>query len=184
MVIRMKNVVIIGMADDRGKAPLEVENGEVWGCNRIILERDVDRVFWMDDNITKEAKERLTSSNTPLMSMANYPLDEITDKFGVDYFANSISYMIAYALHIEVEHIAMYGVAQGTTTELEKQKGSVEFWLGVALGMRVPFTINSRLSELLKVPSPPWTKGDHLLYSYGTPQRASRMARPLYKMKD
>lgn len=81
-----------------------------------------------------------------------YPFKHILQKFNTDYFTDTITYMIAYALdkYTTIEEnrngvvrpelkeplfLKLYGVDMVTTVEFRASKGGVEFWLGIARGM-------------------------------------------------
>lgn len=93
-----------------------------------------------------------------------YPLEEIIEQFGVDYFADGISYMLAYALYKGATRLDLFGVNMQTEHEIRTmQKGCVEFWLGMALGMGVEVKIHGEFSPILRT-------HDNKLYSYRSPQ--------------
>jgi hypothetical protein len=73
-----------------------------------------------------------------------YPLDEVVDTFlgGVKrgekvnkYFTSSYSYMMALALLEDFDVIGTWGFEMATDTEFRYQKGSTEFWMGLAAGL-------------------------------------------------
>jgi len=82
-----------------------------------------------------------------------FPIEAILKKFPTRFFSNTIAYMIAYALlntkTIQTEDdplpkvvdgynkIWFYGIDMMTTTTYIQEKGGVEFWMGIALGMGV-----------------------------------------------
>lgn len=80
-----------------------------------------------------------------------YPIDEVLEKFPTRFFSNTIAYMIAYALlYTKVvqnglrpqvvegySKIHFYGIDMMTNTTYIQEKGGVEYWMGVALGMGV-----------------------------------------------
>ena len=116
-------------------------------------------------------KQRITERRLPFVSChpypdvptyEPYPLKEVVQRFGNAYFANCIAYMLAYALlHDNVKEIELWGVKQGMLTEYMYHKGSVEFWIGVAVGKGVDIKIVGD-SQLLKT-----VTGD--LYGYRQP---------------
>lgn len=112
-------------------------------------------------------KDIITAKNLPVVScheysgmptLEVYPLKEIVEMFGSDYFSNCIAYMIAYAIYKGVGEIELWGVRQGLLTEYAFHKGSVEFWLGMAVGHGVNVKIMGD-SHLLRTP-------DSRLYGY------------------
>jgi hypothetical protein len=73
-----------------------------------------------------------------------YPLDEIVERFlgnvkrGNEvnkYFTSSYSYMMAMALLEDFDEIGTWGFEMATDTEFRYQKGSTEFWMGLAAGL-------------------------------------------------
>lgn len=96
-----------------------------------------------------EYKNIIIAKNLPFISChpyelptyEAYPLKEIVNEFGVAYFANVISYALAYAIYRGAAEIEIWGVRQGLLTEYAFHKGSVEFWLGVALGRGIDIKI-------------------------------------------
>ena len=84
-------------------------------------------------------------------SSVAYPLEDIAEKLlpnvrrgkdwetsvRNDYFTSSFAWMCALALYEGFRTIEVYGFEMATNTEYLYQKGSTEFWLGVAAGMGV-----------------------------------------------
>lgn len=81
-----------------------------------------------------------------------YPFKAVTEFFGSDYFTDTITYMIAYALYqncylAENEHgvirpelkypltLRLFGVDMSTTVEYHISKPGIEWWLGLARGL-------------------------------------------------
>ena len=92
-----------------------------------------------------------------------FPIKECVKQFGLPYFTNTIYYMIAYALLSGAKEIELYGVNQAGSHEYAEEKGGVEFWLGIAIGMGVKLTINGKQSQLLKYKG---RYGNDILYGY------------------
>jgi len=84
-----------------------------------------------------------------LKRLVRYPLKEITEAFGTDYFSDTICYMLAYAIYHKYQRIYMYGVDMKTTGEYWAEKGGVEYWIGFARGKGID-VITQDESELLK----------------------------------
>ncbi len=83
---------------------------------------------------------------------APYPLKEITERYGVMYFTNTICFMIAQALYEKYDAIDLWGVNQAGRIEYVNERRGVEFWLGLAAGMGTKVRINGP-SPLLHNPS-------------------------------
>ena len=84
-------------------------------------------------------------------SAVKFPLREIVDKFLPhvrrgknweesvinEYFTSSFAYMCSLALYEGFKRIEIYGFEMATDTEYRYQKGSTEFWIGLAAGLKV-----------------------------------------------
>ena len=165
-----KKVIILGFGPGFEEYPRDYE-GEIWGLNMAAVYCDrLDRLF-MADRIEEKTsirdgfykigdkkipidlekyKQIIINRDIPFVSChpypeipkyEAYPLKEIVESFGSDYFANCIAYMIAYAIYKEVKEIEIWGVKQGLLTEYVFHKGSVEFWLGIAVGRNIDIKI-------------------------------------------
>ena len=119
-----------------------------------------------------EVVARINALQCPLIAPYKYeeiplskafPLEECIKEFGIPYFNNTISYMIAYALLKGAKEIDTYGVNQASNSEYFFEKASVEYWLGVASGRGVQVTINGPKSELLGNKA---RLGGNILYGY------------------
>ena len=83
-----------------------------------------------------------------------YPIERVQERFPTRFFSNTIAYMIAYALvntkTIQdsprprvvdgYNRILLYGIDMMTHSTYVQEKGGVEYWMGVALGMGVEVT--------------------------------------------
>ena len=92
-----------------------------------------------------------------------FPIKECVKEFGIPYFNNTISYMIAYALLKGAKEIDIYGVNQASSSEFFYEKASVEYWIGIAVGRGVKIIINGERSELI---SNKKRFGGNILYGY------------------
>jgi hypothetical protein len=80
-----------------------------------------------------------------------FPYGKLIQEFG-EYFNNTISWLIAFAMHEGFKEIHIYGVDMATNavdSEYAKQRPSCEFWLGVAVGRGIKIEIPDA-SDLLK----------------------------------
>lgn len=111
-------------------------------------------------NVTNlgEVIQRINKMRIPMIAPYKYeeipmsqafPIKEVVQKFGVPYFTNTICYMIAYALLQGAKEIELWGINQAGSHEYTEERGGVEFWIGIALGMGVKITINGKDSQLL-----------------------------------
>ena len=117
-----------------------------------------------------------------------YPIDEVLTKFPTRFHSNTITYMIAYALlHTKsiqgpddpmpkvvdgYNRIYLYGIDMMSNTSYVQEKGGVEFWMGIALGMGVE-VVNTRNSATGKT----W---DGKMYGYWGEQEEEQLKEKLY----
>ena len=129
---------------------------EVWTINALGDVIACDRIFHMDDvavqEIRAEAKpdgniaEMLKWMRThpgPIYTsvvrdgypgLVAFPFEEVMNNGGVPYFNSTAAYAVAYAIHIGVKKISMFGCDYSLPNahSAEKGRGCVEFWLGMA----------------------------------------------------
>lgn len=114
--------------------------------------RVVNHVDWLQQQ-TPERPIYFVEPQPDIPAAVPYPLEGIKqwcalNRF-VPYFTNSISYMIALAIAEEYKTIGIWGVDMAAEGEYEKERPSVEYWMGLAQGLRRE-VILPKESELLK----------------------------------
>ena len=141
-----KEVILLGMGSTSHQCPYDAE---VWGVNRGFRKaRWIDKLFMTDTRLDPYGDIQFDIANLkdvdfPVISLHKvkgiktkpYPYKRIVEKFGTEFFSCTVCYMIAYALYKGYDKIRMYGVDMITTKEYEREKGGVEFWVGIARGM-------------------------------------------------
>lgn len=129
---------------------------EVWGINAVADIIQCDRVFHMDDVEVQEirAAARPDSNIANMLSwlrthpgpiytsrvkddypgLVPYPLEDVINSCGWAYFNSTAAYAVAYAVHIGVKKIALFGIdfTYRDSHMAEKGRGCVEFHLGIA----------------------------------------------------
>lgn len=90
-------------------------------------------------------------------SSMRYPFEEMITQFPRGYMTNTAAYMMALAMMRGATHIGVYGCHYATDGEYGPQRGSMEYWLGLAEGRGVHVFIPPTC-DLLNRP--------HLLYGY------------------
>jgi hypothetical protein len=93
-----------------------------------------------------------------------YPLQEVVNNLGFTYFNSTVAYAVAYAIHIKVKEIKLYGCdfMQNDTNDGRKGRACVEYWIAIAIsrGIKVVIANSSSLCDQnIKRP----------LYGYSTP---------------
>ena len=109
-----KKVAILGKLPTKFEAPFDKKDWDIWTLNKHIDCEKLPRVdLWFDihsrgiyekANITRE----------------NYPFKEAEELLGGQYFNNSISYMIAYAILKGYKEIALYGMKFSAVKESKR----------------------------------------------------------------
>ena len=167
--LKKKNkVAIVGFTPTRNDAPYKNPDFEIWCLNDLYeaIPR-YDRVFQIhsrqsiDTYTTRGEKasyiERLRGITVPIYmteryedipTSLRYPLEEMVEEFG-PYFTNTISYMIALAVHEGYEEIHIYGVDMAVGPEYIAQRPSCEYHIGIAKGRGIKVFIPFQ-SDLLK----------------------------------
>lgn len=129
---------------------------EVWAINALGNVFDCDMVFHMDDIRIQEIRaaaapasniaalvDWIKTSKTPVITsrahpeypaLVEFPLEDVLNDLGHDYFNSTAAYAIAFAIHIRATQISVFGMdfSYANTHDAEKGRGCVEFWLGQA----------------------------------------------------
>lgn len=148
---------------------------EVWGINAIGDVMRCDRVFHMDDVRIQEARaEARPDSNIASMlrwlkkhpgpvytsvvregypGLVAFPLQDVLNgrldgNGGAPYFNSTAAYAIAYAVHIGVKRISLFGLdyTLPNAHQAEKGRACCEFWLGIAAARGIEVTIPDNTS--------------------------------------
>jgi len=86
-----------------------------------------------------------------LPSSKRYPIENIIEEFGSDYFTSSVAYAIALAVYFGAEEIKLYGVALSFEGEYYFERPCVEYWIGFARGKGIKVTVGDpRHTTLLR----------------------------------
>jgi SAM-dependent methyltransferase len=129
---------------------------EVWAINALGNVFDCDMVFHMDDvriqQIRADAKpdsniaamlEWLKTSRVPVITsrahpdypaLREFPLEDVLNTLGYDYFNNTGAYAVAYAIYSGATKISLFGMdyTYPNVGQAERGRACVEFWLGFA----------------------------------------------------
>lgn len=129
---------------------------EVWGINAVGDVIHCDRIFHMDDVRIQEIRAAaLPKSNIAEMlkwirthpgpiytsrvhddypGLVPYPLEAVLNSCGVGYFNSTAAYAVAFAVHLQVKKITLFGCdfTYPNAHDAEKGRACVEFHLGIA----------------------------------------------------
>jgi hypothetical protein len=166
----MRNIIILGSGPGWESCPFD---RETWVVAKMLMQDKplarIDMLFSMDDAdhwltvrrgifTIEDFKAKVNATGAPYYSSVKtpgidvareYPLKDVLSRCKVPYFSNTVAYMIAYAIYQKVDSITLYGIAQIAASEYISERGCVEFWIGMALGMGIEVNIATH-SALLK----------------------------------
>ena len=144
---------------------------EVWAVNGFANVLQCTRGFAMDDVRIQEA--RATAGNVKIRhlleafkkhpgpiytshvhpdypSLVEYPLEDVVNSCGREYFNSTVAYPICLAIHERAERIAVFGADYSFPNKhfAEKGRACCEFWLGVAHARGIKVAVASGSSLL------------------------------------
>lgn len=129
---------------------------ETWSINALGDVFSCDLVFHMDDIRIQEIRAAakpdsniaamvrwIKHSKVPVVTsrphedypaLVAFPLEDVLNDFGHDYFNNTAAYAIAFAIHTGATKISLFGMdyTYPNVHDAEKGRACVEFWLGQA----------------------------------------------------
>lgn len=155
----MQQVAIVGLSPtSHDDAPWDDPEWEIWGLPWDPgYWRRYDRHFEMHDWSLAQSRgleyidnlmecPRLYMQERYVPNATKYPLEDVIDTIGRDYFNSSPAYMFALALHECVDRIGLWGVDLAIDTEYAYQRPNMEWLIGLAEGQGVDVVIpNSAL---------------------------------------
>lgn len=165
----LDKIIILAQGPSWYQCPEKAPKGtEIWGSNVIYRDHPhQDRLFFGHDirisvlHDDVDIIENLNNIGVPIYTVGVYkvlkksaqiPILKIMEEFHVGFFLNVIAYMIATAILQKPKSIDLYGVDMrpdaGSETYVN-EKGSVEFWCGVAIGGGIPIK-NTKESYVMK----------------------------------
>lgn len=159
-----KHIAILGLGPSLDQYTDQVKRAggrsnfcdETWAINALGDLFACDLVFHMDDirvqMIRAEAKPAsniaamvrwIKDSKVPVVTsrahpdypaLVEFPLEDVLNHLGHDYFNNTAAYAVAFAIHIGATKISCWGMdfTYPNVNHAEKGKACVEFWLGQA----------------------------------------------------
>lgn len=148
---------------------------EVWAINALGDVFTCDRIFQMDDvriqQIRAEARPEsnianmlawLKTTSTPVITSRSHPdypalqelpLEDLVNDLTFDYFNSTAAWAVAYAIHIGVEKISLFGCdyTYPNAHDAEKGRACLEFWLGygAARGVKIGLPKTTTLMDAL-----------------------------------
>lgn len=146
---------------------------EVWSINALGNVFDCDLIFHMDDVRIQEIRAAaapasniaamlkwLKKSRVPVVTsrphedypaLVEFPLEDVLNDLGHDYFNNTAAYAVAFAIHTGVTDLSLFGMdyTYENVHQAEKGRACVEFWLGQAhaRGLKIHLPKNTSLLD-------------------------------------
>lgn len=152
MVKHSKDIIILGYSGTANECPFDAET---WGVNqagKYHPGKKVNYCFAFD----KLPSEYITEMKAiaPIISWQDYgdiryPIKRIIREFRINYFVNTVCYMLAYAIFNEAERIGIYGGDTFLGATWQRESKGIEFWLGIAHGRGIELRLPPK-SELLR----------------------------------
>lgn len=129
---------------------------ETWAINALGDVFACDLVFHMDDVRIQEIRAAakpdsniaamlkwIRTSPVPVVTsrahpnyraLVEFPLEDVLNHFGHEYFNNTAAYAVAFAIHIGAKQISVFGMdyTYPNVHDAEKGRACVEYWLGQA----------------------------------------------------
>lgn len=160
---------------------------EVWAINALGDVLACDAVFHMDDvriqEIRVAARPRSNIANMlawlrkhpgPVYTsrkhkdypgLVEFPLEDVINSCGEPYFNNTAAYAVAFAVHIGVKRISMFGCdyTYPNAHDAEKGRGCTEFHLGIARARGIEICVPSNSSLMDSI-----STAQDRLYGYDT----------------
>ena len=159
---------------------------EVWAINAMGDIVTCDRIFHMDDVRIQQARataapdsniavmlEWLKQHRGPIYTsrthddypgLVPFPLEDVVNSTKYSYFNSTAAYAVAYAIHIGVRKMTLFGMdfTYPNVHQAEKGRACVEFWLGMAAERGIELSI-PHVSSLMDGCTP-----EDRLYGYDT----------------
>jgi len=159
------DLAIVGLSPTTHDLAFEKEFDEVWGMpwdegyyhyySRLFEMHNLELLRSIECR-PKGYEERLKEVYVPLYMQEEYedfpciryPVESVAATTG-DYFNSSIAYMVALAIHENVNSLSLYGVDMKDDEEFFYQRPNLEYLLGVAIGKGIKVNIPEQ-SPVLK----------------------------------
>jgi hypothetical protein len=175
------------MAIVRGLCGRSAYCDEVWAINGLGDVFQCDRIFHMDDVRIQEIRAAAAPESNianmlrwlkkhpgPVMTsrahpdypgLVEFPLEDVINDLGFAYLNNTAAYAVAYAIHLGVKKISLYGCdfTYANAHDAEKGRACVEYWLGFAKARGI-LIATANTSSLMDA-CVPWAEK---LYGYDT----------------
>lgn len=160
----MKKLIILGNAVNADLCPFDNEDYEIWTVAVCLFNKKIkriDKVFEIhrkDEYILDTYKEiyktklpvYVQEKDKKIKNCKIFPIDKIEKKYG-NYFTNSLSLILVYAIEQGYKDITLYGIdldLNGSEREIAQERPNLEYWIGYFRGKGIK--INTDNTPLCK----------------------------------
>lgn len=157
----MSEIIICGLSPSRKEVDHENTEAVIYGLPWDQLSHRYDVLFEMHDRSLWERRgedyvQSLRDLDCPVIMQEEHAEIEFSMQYPQqlleprwDYYNSSIAYMLSYAITNDPDKISIYGVDNHTDEEWFFERGSNEFWIGVAKALNIEVWIHPT-SSLMK----------------------------------
>lgn len=163
-------VILLGKGKGWRDAPTDIET---WGITQQLTDRPISRIIDMNDYSLWDkleqkrdvaSRKRAIELGIPYYDLETFPLQEIVDYFGIDYFSSTVDYALALAIYENYKTIHLWGINMEMESEYAHQTPGGNFWCGMAMGKGAKVVKHGIWSTLMR-------NSDGKLYGYGMDQK-------------
>jgi len=130
------------------------------GIEKTVAEKDEHTIWYLDRHRDSKCPIFTATEYEDFPTCVAYPLKEVVKNFQFGYFAEGISYAIAFAIYAGVKGIDFYGCDYWSNADHERnwiqERCSTEFWCGVALAKGVEIRTGPETHLLKNWPKEDW----------------------------
>jgi len=166
-----RDLIILAMGPSRGQCPFDAETWGLNTTYVMTeeFEEDMTKLFIVHkqvyalksgnpyfnwEHIEEKGYELITTHRMKGVKSKLFPMKRISERFPIGFFSDTITYMIAYALYKSTKEVdgkvvytgpynnlRLYGVDMQEGEEYEYEKGGIEYWLGIAQGLGIGWSV-------------------------------------------
>jgi hypothetical protein len=125
-----------------------------------LLKANLETVEWLK---TADMPVYMVEHYDEIPNSIEYPLRDVTDNFGIEYFTSSPAFMFALAMHEGFERISVPGIDLSSGSEYFFERPCFEYWVGRAHQAGIEVVVPDESSILKGVTYGRWSRSDHQL---------------------
>jgi len=146
----MKKLIILANAVNCNLCPFDNYDYEIWAPAVCLFNKKIkriDKVFEIHrkDEYIQDTYLEIYKTDLPVYTNEKdkniknrkvFPINKIRDNYG-EYFTNSMSLMLAYAVECGYKNITLFGIdmdLNGSKREITQERPNLEYWIGYFRG--------------------------------------------------